>query len=171
MELMNVIRNRVHDCTSGPRTIIGAEEAMKAEIDDPLLDGVKVLVADDEPEIRTSMQGILSRHGCVVICCHDGNSAIEAIKEEASKSGSFDLVISDVKMPDRNGYEVFKATKDVNKDTPVILMTGFGYDPHHSIVRSSQEGLKSFLFKPFSVEQLINDVHKAIGIGRGKDGM
>ena len=170
MELMTVIRNRVHDCTSGPRTIIGAEEAMKTDIDDPLLNGVRVLVADDEPEIRTSMQGILSRHGCDVTCCSDGNTAIEAIQAEAQRGGSFDLVISDVKMPDRNGYEVFKATKDVNQDTPVILMTGFGYDPHHSIVRSSQEGLKSFLFKPFAVEQLINDVHKALGASRGKGG-
>ena len=44
-------------------------------------------------------------------------------------------------------------------------MTGFGYDPNHSIVRSSQEGLEAFLFKPFRVSQLIEEVHKALGSG------
>ena len=73
----------------------------------------------------------------------------------------FALVISDIKMPDRSGYEVFRATKEAFTDTPVILMTGFGYDPHHSIVRASQEGLQSFLFKPFKARQLIEEVKKA----------
>ena len=43
-------------------------------------------------------------------------------------------------------------------------MTGFGYDPHHSIVRSSQEGLHCFLFKPFQIEQLLEEVYKALVI-------
>jgi hypothetical protein len=41
-------------------------------------------------------------------------------------------------------------------------MTGFGYDPHHSIVRASQEGLQCVLFKPFQIEKLIEEVHKAL---------
>jgi hypothetical protein len=46
----------------------------------------------------------------------------------------------------------------------VLLMTGFGYDPHHSIVRASQEGLACVLFKPFEVSHLLNEVRKALGI-------
>ena len=45
---------------------------------------------------------------------------------------------------------------------PVILMTGFGYDPNHCIVRASQEGLAAVLFKPFKVEQLLTEVRKAL---------
>jgi hypothetical protein len=41
-------------------------------------------------------------------------------------------------------------------------MTGFGYDPHHSIVRASQEGLQAVLFKPFKVDQLLSEVRKAL---------
>jgi len=67
-----------------------------------------------------------------------------------------------VRMPDRNGYEIFRAAKDCDPDMPVILMTGFGYDPHHSIVRSSQEGLHCFLFKPFQAQQLLDEVRKAL---------
>ena len=47
---------------------------------------------------------------------------------------------------------------------PVLLMTGFGYDPHHSIVRASQEGLSSVLFKPFKVDQLMQEIRKALGM-------
>jgi DNA-binding NtrC family response regulator len=41
-------------------------------------------------------------------------------------------------------------------------MTGFGYDPHHSIVRASQEGLQSFLFKPFKAVQLVEEAKRAL---------
>jgi DNA-binding NtrC family response regulator len=64
-------------------------------------------------------------------------------------------------MPDRNGYEVFSAVRRSCPETQVILMTGFGYDPHHSIVRASQEGLKSVLFKPFEIELLLTQVREA----------
>jgi DNA-binding NtrC family response regulator len=43
-------------------------------------------------------------------------------------------------------------------------MTGFGYDPNHSIVRASREGLATVLFKPFKIEQLLEEVHKALGL-------
>jgi DNA-binding NtrC family response regulator len=54
--------------------------------------------------------------------------------------------------------------------TPVILMTGFGYDPSHSIVRASQEGLQSVLFKPFQVDRLLAEARKALGGGEDPAG-
>src|SRR6185437_1704782 len=74
----------------------------------------------------------------------------------------FDLVISDIKMPDKTGYDVFAAARRRSQTIPVILMTGFGYDPNHSIVRASQEGLQAVLFKPFKVDQLITEVRRAL---------
>jgi DNA-binding NtrC family response regulator len=71
-------------------------------------------------------------------------------------------VISDIKMPDKTGYDVYAATRRHSQTTPVILMTGFGYDPNHSIVRASQEGLQAVLFKPFKVDQLLAEVRKAL---------
>jgi DNA-binding NtrC family response regulator len=81
--------------------------------------------------------------------------------DKAGKEG-FDLIVSDIRMPDHNGYEIFAASHRFNPTAPVILMTGFGYDPHHSIVRASQEGLQSVLFKPFQVERLLDEVRKAL---------
>ena len=57
---------------------------------------------------------------------------------------------------------VFAAARKKSATVPVILMTGFGYDPSHSIVRASQEGLQAVLFKPFKVQVLLEEVRKAL---------
>jgi DNA-binding NtrC family response regulator len=74
------------------------------------------------------------------------------------------LVLSDIKMPLKDGYEVFAAAKEANPDTPVILTTGFGYDPNHAIVRARREGLAAVLFKPFKVDQLLNEIRAALKV-------
>ena len=153
------VRARVLACTSGPQTILGKSDDESEIIDDPLISGRRILVADDEETIRGAIKMLLEQRGAYVEAHTDGSGAIESLE---SGGAPFDLVISDVRMPDRNGYEVFRAAKNLDSNLPVILMTGFGYDPHHSIVRSSQEGLEAFLFKPFQVSLLIEEVHKAL---------
>jgi len=156
------IRDRVASCAAGPKTILGAEQELRKAEEDPALKGKLIIVADDEPTIRETVSEILSQKGCEVIACEDGQSTIEEIEKAGRAGRKPDLIISDIKMPDRNGYEVFRAAKNLDANMPVILMTGFGYDPHHSIVRSSQEGLDTFLFKPFQATQLLEAVHRAI---------
>ena len=158
VEAAAVIRRRIESCAAGPRTILGAEQHLHRHEPDPLMIGKRVLVAEDEPNIRESIAEILSQRGAEVTVCSNGAETIDAVR----RNPAYDLVISDIKMPDRNGYEVFRAAKEVSADTPVILMTGFGYDPHHSIIRASQEGLQSFLFKPFKASQLIEAITKAL---------
>jgi len=127
-----------------------------------------VLVADDDVSIRGTVRAVLEQQGCTVHECSEGTTAIRLIRERAAAGRPFDLVISDVRMPDANGYEVFRATKDASASTPMMLMTAFGYDPHHSIVRSSQEGLHCFLFKPFQVSQLLDEARKALTEGSSR---
>ncbi|MDG2022033.1 MAG: response regulator [Phycisphaerales bacterium] len=159
IESVESVRARVLACTSGPQTILGTTDDDTEAIDDQLISGRRILVADDEETIRGAIKSLLEHRGAEVEAHADGSGAIESLE---SGGAPFDLVISDVRMPDRNGYEVFRAAKNLKSDLPVILMTGFGYDPHHSIVRSSQEGLEAFLFKPFQVSLLIEEVHKAL---------
>ena len=146
----------------GPRGVLGAEDFLREGMRDPVFEGREVLVADDEESIRGTVRAVLEQQGCVVTEFAEGTSAIRAIRERAAAGRPFDLVVSDVRMPDANGYEVFKAVKDTSAATPVMLMTAFGYDPNHSIVRSSQEGLHCFLFKPFQVSQLLEEARKAL---------
>lgn len=123
---------------------------------DPVLAGKQILVADDERMIRRTISEVLTQYGCEVETATDGRQAAEFIEQK-----EFDVVLSDIKMPYMNGYEIFAAVKDRGGSTAVILMTGFGYDPNHSIVRARQEGLSAVLFKPFKVDQLIGEVRKA----------
>ena len=124
---------------------------------DPLLEGRRVLIADDEELIRDTVCDVLTRQGCHVDMASDGAEAVRLIRSQP-----YDLVLSDIKMPNKNGYEVFAAARDCRDGVPVILITGFGYDPNHVIVRARREGLAAVLFKPFKIELLLEEVHKAL---------
>jgi two-component system, sensor histidine kinase SagS len=150
-----VIRKSLRQAAEGPNTILGAGEIKEA--DDPVIGNQTILVADDEPNIRNTISDVLRKYHAQITLASSGGEAIALVEQ-----GHFDLVISDIKMPDKNGYDVFDAVHKHSASTPVILMTGFGYDPNHSIVRASQEGLQAVLFKPFKVEQLLTEVRKAL---------
>lgn len=163
LKTITKLNERVQACAAGPRTVLGAEQELHRHEPDPLLVGTRILVADDEPAIRDTLSAILTQKGAHVTVCTTGTQTIETIHHASKDDGQFfDMVISDIKMPDRNGYEVYRTVKAIKPETPVILMTGFGYDPHHSIVRASQEGLQSFLFKPFKVSQLMDVVNRSL---------
>jgi two-component system, sensor histidine kinase SagS len=160
---VEAIRRRVRNVATGPQTLLGVEGAMADRKRDPLLEGRRVLVADDEANVRRIIHDVLHNRGCEVFTYESGVGAIEHLERiAAGEEARFDVVISDIRMPDRNGYEVFACARRTCPGVPVILMTGFGYDPHHSIVRASQEGLQAVLFKPFPVDRLLDEVRKAV---------
>jgi len=151
------IREAINAVKAGPNTVLGTGKVEADGPVDPILHGRHILIADDEASIRETIHDVLKKFGCNVTICKDGYEAISLIEQQP-----FDLIISDIKMPHRNGYEIYAAAHRANEDMPVILMTGFGYDPNHSIVRATQEGLSSVLFKPFKVDQLLGEARKAI---------
>jgi CheY-like chemotaxis protein len=151
-----LIRKSLKQAAEGPNTsILGANEVKGA--DDPVISGAHVLVADDEPNIRTTISDVLRKYRAIVTTASNGSEAIAHLEQ-----AHFDLILSDIKMPDKTGYDVFAAARKKSQTLPVILMTGFGYDPNHCIVRASQEGLQAVLFKPFKVDQLLNEIRKAL---------
>ena len=150
------IRAFLKQTAEGPNTAVLGASNVKDQLD-PLLGGAHVLVADDEPNIRLTISDVLRKFHVNVTIAPNGAEAIALVEKN-----EYDLVLSDIKMPDKTGYEVFAAVRRHSPGSPVILMTGFGYDPNHSIVRASQEGLQAVLFKPFKVNQLISEVRKAL---------
>lgn len=157
------LRNRVAVCTSGPQTLLDAEsEISRLQVHDQLA-GRHILVADDETQLRLDLTTVLEQIGMVVTSCSNGLEAIESMALRKEKGEAFfEIIVSDIRMPDRNGYEVFSAAKEHQETIPVILMTGFGYDPNHSIVRASQEGTAAVLFKPFKAAMLIEAIENAL---------
>ena len=155
------IQQSMRQAAEGPNTTVLGTHDLKCKID-PILTGKRVLIADDEPNLRTTLKEILRKYGMDITVAECGGQAISII-EQQPVGQPFDLILSDIKMPDKSGYDVFAAARKHMNDVPVILMTGFGYDPNHSIVRASQEGLQAVLFKPFKVDQLVGELHKALG--------
>ncbi len=124
-----------------------------------ILHGKRILIADDDPAIRESMSLILRQDGAIVELAEDGQEALDMVATHEP----YDLVISDIKMPKKNGYEVYAGIQAKDPDVPIILMTAFGYDPSHSIVKAKQSGLEVVLFKPFKVDVLKKRIRKALG--------
>jgi len=156
------IRSRLKNVAAGPNTVLGVEDLNCDKVDE-LLTGRRALVADDNDRIGSMIADVLGRRGCEVVLCKSGQDAINELEASAADGHKrFDFVISDISMPDRNGYEVFSVASRIVPEEAIILMTGFGYDPHHSIVRASQEGMRNVLYKPFQAARLIDEVHKAI---------
>lgn len=155
------IRKRIQNVSRGPQTMLGADDFIEGAVEDAVLRGKRILVADNEESIRDAVRNVLAAAGCRVVTCDDGTSAIRLLDTWTATFDAeegYDLVLSDINLGDVTGYDVFHAARRARPDMPVILMTGFGYDPHHSIVRATQEGLRGVLFKPFQAERLVSEV-------------
>ena len=105
------------------------------------LTGLRVLVVDDDPGVCRSVRDLLVEEGCDVIMAGGGLEALQTLERV-----TVDLIISDVVMPDLDGYDLFMEVKR-RSNTPVLLMTGYYYDRDHVIKRSRLEGLEGVLFK------------------------
>ena len=123
----------------------------------PKLRQKRVLVVDNDESVRIAAHELLGRFGCDVETAHHGEEALLMVR-----SFHYDAVIADIRLPDMTGYDCFVRIREINEHLPVILMTGFGYDPAHSIVKARQMGLKSVLYKPFRLDQLIKELETAV---------
>jgi CheY-like chemotaxis protein len=121
----------------------------------PRLKGMRILVADNDERMRRSAHGILGRWGCVVETARDGQEALTM-----ARLGSYDAILADIRLPDMNGYEVYQRLRQSQPRARAILMTAFGYDPSHSIVKARQEGLRFVLYKPFRIDQLLDALER-----------
>ena len=114
-----------------------------------------LLVADDDPAVRQSLERALTREGYAVVLAPDGQSALERLQ-----SGGVDLVLSDLKMPGLTGLELLREAKAVAPDVDVILLTAFG--TVEEAVRAMKDGATDFLTKPFQRAQLTKVVRQAL---------
>ncbi|MEC9093146.1 MAG: response regulator [Planctomycetota bacterium] len=134
------------------------EVAAARRVEQPsLLRGRHVLVIDDDESVRQDAHRLLEKQGCIVETAYRGTQALLILQNCNEK---YDAIISDIRLPDLKGYDLLLKLKDVMESPPLILMTGFGYDPGHQVVKTRQAGMppEAFLYKPFRVDQLISTV-------------
>jgi CheY-like chemotaxis protein len=103
---------------------------------------LRILVVDDDPEICQSLKDLLEEEQCIVETAASGVFAVEWLERQ-----QFDVVLSDVVMPDMDGYHLYQTVKNKTPHLPVVLMTAFNYDKDHVIKRSCLEGLQGVIFK------------------------
>jgi PAS domain S-box-containing protein len=106
------------------------------------LSGLRVLVVDDDPGVCQSLKELLEGERCEVETASSGLQAMQWLGAQV-----FDVVLSDVVMPDMDGYQLYQAVKQTMRQLPVILMTAFNYDKDHIIKRSCLQGLQGVIFK------------------------
>jgi CheY-like chemotaxis protein/PAS domain-containing protein len=170
-EVVDRLRRILHNARDIKQTIqqIGQKltplEAVPAGAQSPqhaTLRGKRVLVVDADAQVREDAHQLLERYGCVVETAHKGDEAVLMVRS-SNAVGSYDVIISDIRLPDYSGYQLMLRLGELMDHVPMVLMTGFGYDPGHSIVKARQHGLhpKAVLFKPFRLDQMI-DVVKTI---------
>ena len=115
----------------------------------------KILVIDDEQIVHESCNRILTEEGYEVKSAFTGQEGFKKIKEE-----TYDLVITDLKMPGISGMDALKKIKEDNPDSGIIMVTG--YSTAETAVEAMKLGAFDYLPKPFTPDELISVVNKAI---------
>jgi PAS domain S-box-containing protein len=124
--------------------------------------GRRVLIADDEPQVRLLVEAVLRQAGFVLETCDDGN---KASRQFAAAPAGFALALIDLSMPGRTGFELIKEMRVSRPDLPVILMSG----DHDRYGRTTEPELRNVvqLPKPFSVDELFVAIRQAFDGGNG----
>jgi two-component system, NtrC family, response regulator PilR len=115
----------------------------------------RILVVDDEESMRQLLEIALGKEGYRIALAESGKKATELFDKS-----SYDLVISDIKMPDMSGVEVLRHIKETDPTIPVIMMTA--YASAETAVEALRLGAYDYLTKPFKIEELKNNIRNAL---------
>ncbi len=116
----------------------------------------RILVVDDDPEMRSLLNDELSDEGYEVIQAEDGSEAALKMKKE-----SFNLLITDMRMAKGGGLELLDSAKEFNPGMPVIVITAFGDWP--ALMNAYEGVVFAFISKPFKMNELKAAIKKALG--------
>ena len=121
--------------------------------------GERLLIVDDDGEMRDLLRKVLEKEGYRVSVAGDGREALVVLAR-----GTFDLVVTDMLMPHDGGLELLESLHQIHPTLPVIIVTAFG--DWHSYTRALELGAAAFISKPLRMSELIAAVHNALA-GRG----
>ncbi|RPH92630.1 sigma-54-dependent Fis family transcriptional regulator [candidate division KSB1 bacterium] len=108
---------------------------------------VKILIVEDEQDYCAFLRQHLEDQGHLVVAAHDGMTALDAFTNE-----EFDLVFLDHRLPGKDGVEILRQLKAINRETPIVMMTAYGY------VQTAVQAIKSGAYDYVAKEDLLPDV-------------
>jgi DNA-binding response OmpR family regulator len=117
----------------------------------------RILIADDEPNIVISLEFLMKREGFEVLIANDGEEAVRQIRSERP-----DLVLLDVMMPKKSGFEVCQEVKSdpALADVRILMLTAKGRDTE--VVKGLALGADAYMTKPFSTKELVERVRSLL---------
>lgn len=117
----------------------------------------RILVVDDSPTMRNLVKQSLQDNGFEISSAQDGKKALSEVK-----SNDFNLIITDINMPNMNGIDLIKECRDLpnHKNTPILIITTEGNEKTRS--EGKDAGANGWIVKPFSPEVLVRAVAKLI---------
>ncbi len=125
--------------------------------------GISVLIAEDEPNIVESLTFLLEQEGYTVSAVANGDTALRVLQQ--AKPG---LLVLDVMLPGRNGYEILKVVRADSRlsNLPVVVLTAKGQEKDRQT--ALELGANAFITKPFSNQDLVEQINRlSAGDGRG----
>jgi two-component system response regulator AtoC len=117
----------------------------------------RILIVEDEPEVRDYLSIALKRHGYTTEVADDGDEAIDVL----TRSGSdVSLMLLDIIMPRKDGLDTLREVRQINPLLPIVMLSGSCSTPH--VIQAMKSGANDFLQKPISFEDLGKSIQKAL---------
>ena len=135
-------------------------ERSPVEQDEPLrLDGAKILIVDDDPEVRSAIDHALQAEGALTQTCGDGNTAVRVCESDPP-----DLVVLDMMLPKRSGFLVLEKIKKFDPSPAVVMVTANEGKRHQQYAEALD--VDGYLLKPVRLERLIALVEDLVNARR-----
>jgi DNA-binding response OmpR family regulator len=117
----------------------------------------KILVVDDDPDIRTLLRLVLMSSGFRVVLAEDGDQALRRVAEDLP-----DLVLCDILMPNLDGYETLAALRSnpASRSLPVLIISARG--EAHAVKRALDAGANGYFVKPFETRDLVAEIRRLL---------
>ena len=126
------------------------------------LEGLKVLVIDDNKANRLIMKEVLERWGLQVNTAPSGKEGLEMLQDAVLQEHSYDLVLLDQQMPDMDGFQVAEKIRQKKGLQNVLMMMVSSVDMQHGAERSHQTGLAGYMVKPIKQSDLLNKIYQIL---------
>ena len=109
---------------------------------------LKILIAEDDRELRQLFSHVLNRYGYTVVGVSNGQEALDALDKDF-----YDMIISDIMMPVMDGYELVRQLRDVGNTTPILMITA--KDAFDDMRLGFQSGVDDYMIKPINVNEMV----------------
>ena len=135
----------------------------KSKLKSLKIEGKMVLVVDDDPGARQTLQDILKDKGYVVTLAKDGEEAINIVKQKPQ-----DIMFIDMKLPVLNGFEIYSAIREINPEIVAVMMTAYRDEAKELIEQALEKGAYNCLYKPFDPKEAVDIIEEIVKKGKTK---